>query len=237
QPELPYPADSFDFVLVPNSMEFFTDPRLVMREVYRVLKPTGLCIIPFTSQGAYKEYEKKQINMWKTMNDAQHMWIIGSFFKFSADAGWDDLKGYDMSTGESNMLTKFVGNSNELFVVQAKTEEEKQAALALVDPLVSVYDVLTELPAGVLFAPYKAILAEALASSCWTGSEEQIATLREGLGLTPAGDDFWGPLGEATKFLHPEDRVRLLVDFVRAFSGGEEMRRALLEVKDVLGPV
>lgn len=91
--------------------------------------------------------------------------------------------------------------------------------------------------AGVLFAPYKAILAEALASSCWTGSEEQIATLREGLGLTPAGEDFWGPLGEATKFLHPEDRVRLLVDFVRAFSGGEEMRRALLEVKDVLGPV
>ncbi|CAM9972532.1 unnamed protein product, partial [Ectocarpus sp. 12 AP-2014] len=146
KPELPYPADSFDFVLVPNSMEFFTDPRLVMREVYRVLKPKGLCMIPFTSQGAYKEYEKKQINMWKTMNDAQHMWIIGSFFKFSADAGWDDLKGYDMSTGESNMLTKLVGNSNELFVVQAKTEEEKQAALALVDPLVSVYDVLTELP-------------------------------------------------------------------------------------------
>ncbi|CBJ28685.1 conserved unknown protein [Ectocarpus siliculosus] len=237
KPELPYPADSFDFVLVPNSMEFFTDPRLVMREVYRVLKPKGLCMIPFTSQGAYKEYEKKQIKMWKTMNDAQHMWIIGSFFKFSADAGWDDLKGYDMSTGESNMLTKFVGNTNELFVVQAKTQEEKQAALALVDPLVSVYDVLAELPVGVLFAPYKAILAEALASSCWMGSEEQIATLREGLGLTPAGDEFWGPLGEATKFLHPEDRVRLLVDFVRAFSGEEEMRQALLEVKDVLGPV
>ena len=44
----------FDFVTVPNSMEFFTDPRSVMREVYRVLKPEGLCVIPFTSQGAYK---------------------------------------------------------------------------------------------------------------------------------------------------------------------------------------
>eukprot|EP00752_Nemacystus_decipiens_P010886 g9679.t1 len=280
KPELPYPDDSFDFVTIPNSMEFFTDPRLVMREAYRVLKPKGTCFVPFTSQGAYKEYEKKQIKMWKTMNDAQHMWIIGSFFKFSADAGWDDLKGYDMSTGESNVLTKFVGGANEIYVVQAskaippdpsdigntirnrlygtrsldtddvdfaalrlhatyrkaKTDQEKEAVLALVDPLVSVYDLLTELPPGVLFAPYKAIVAEALAPT-WTGSEDQKATLREGLGLTPAGDDVWGPLGEATKFLHPEDRVRLLVDFVRAFDGGEEMRQALLEVKDVLGPV
>lgn len=87
-----------------------------------------------------------------------------------------------------------------------------------------------------LFAPYKAILAEALAPS-WDGGEEQKATLREGLGLTPPGDAVWAPLGEATKFLHPEDRVRLLVDFVKAFSGGEEQRQALLEVKDVLGPV
>ncbi len=54
QSELPFPNDSFDFVMVPNSMEFFTDPRLVLREVYRVLKPKGLCLIPFTSQGAYK---------------------------------------------------------------------------------------------------------------------------------------------------------------------------------------
>ncbi|CAM9425922.1 unnamed protein product [Pylaiella littoralis] len=278
--ELPFPDDAFDFVTVPNSMEFFTDPRLVMREVYRVLKPQGLCLIPFTSQGAYKEYEKKQISMWKTMNDAQHMWIIGSFFKFSADAGWDNLKGYDMSVGETNMLTKFVGTSNELFVVQAskaippdasdigntirnrlygtrsldtddvdfaalrlhatyrkaKTDEEKQRVLDLVDPLVSVYDLLTELPAGVLFAPYKAILAEALAPT-WTGSEEERATLRQGLGLTAPGDEVWGPLGEATKFLHPEDRVRLLVEFVKAFKSGDEQRQALLEVKDVLGPV
>ncbi|CAM9495618.1 unnamed protein product [Scytosiphon promiscuus] len=236
KPELPYPDDSFDFVLIPNSMEFFTDPRLVMREAYRVLRPEGLCMIPFTSQGAYKEYEKKQIKMWKTMNDAQHMWIIGSFFKFSADAGWDDLKGYDMSAGESNVLSKFVGGANEIFVVQAKTDQEREAVLNLVDPLVSVYDVLTELPPGVLFAPYKAILAEALAPS-WSGTEEQRATLREGLGLTPPGDDVWAPLGEATKFLHPEDRVRLLVDFVKAFAGGEEQRQALLEVKDVLSPV
>ncbi|CAM9907571.1 unnamed protein product, partial [Laminaria digitata] len=119
---------------------------------------------------------------------------------------------------------------------KAETDEEREAVLSLVDPLVSVYDVLGELPAGVLFAPYKAILAEALAPR-WTGAEDQKAVLREGLGITPPGDDVWGPLGEATKFLHPEDRVRLLVDLVKMFGGTEEERRALLEIKDVLGPV
>ncbi|CAN0435637.1 unnamed protein product, partial [Laminaria digitata] len=129
QPELPFAADTFDYVVVPNTMEFFTDPRSVMREVYRVLRPEGLCLVPFTSQGAYKaserlEYEKKQIKMWKTMNDAQHMWIMGSFFKFSADAGWDNLRGYDMSSGESNVLTKLTGTDNALYVVQVGIQLE-----------------------------------------------------------------------------------------------------------------
>lgn len=43
-------------MLIPNTMEFFTDPRFVMREVYRVLRPEGLCMVPFTSKGAYKVY-------------------------------------------------------------------------------------------------------------------------------------------------------------------------------------
>ena len=36
-----------------------------------------------------QEYERKQIKMWKTMNDAQHMWIMGSFFKFRYHIIWN----------------------------------------------------------------------------------------------------------------------------------------------------
>lgn len=46
--------------------------------------------------------------------------FFGIYFRTSADAGWDDLKGYDMSTGESNVLSKFVGGANEIFVVQVR---------------------------------------------------------------------------------------------------------------------
>lgn len=55
--------------------------------------------------------------------------------------------------------------------------------------------------------------------------------------MTPPGDEFWTPLGEATKFLHPEDRVRLLVDLVPLFEGSADEKEALLEVKEVLPQV
>lgn len=79
-------------------------------------------------------------------------------------------------------------------------------------------------------------MAVALAEK-WSGSEVARATLREGLGLTTPGDEVWAPLGEATKFLHPEDRVRLLVDMLPFFEGSAEEQQGLLEVKEALPQV
>lgn len=55
--------------------------------------------------------------------------------------------------------------------------------------------------------------------------------------MTPPGDEVWAPLGAATKFLDPEDRVRLLVDMLPLFDGTPDEQEALLEVKDVLPQV
>ncbi|CAM9394518.1 unnamed protein product, partial [Discosporangium mesarthrocarpum] len=115
----------------------------------------------------------------------------------------------------------------------AKTEEEKEAVMNLIDPLVDIYTLLGEMKPGVLFSPYKAIVAVGLAP-IWDGSEKQKAVLREGLGLLPPTEDVWKPLGEKTSFLHPEDRVVLLVDIVKAFLGPEDRSEALSEIKDVL---
>lgn len=218
----------FPSLLEDTSLSYFIISFLFRRglSVFDVFPPF-LCHLICKFQ---QEYEKKQIKMWKTMNDAQHMWIVGSFFKFrhggscagvllvggggyivahplspvpcppspitcnfvirgwcnrfppyfiqsssrvaiyvddwllylvhasrsflvhlffffhpsspsffmffffwcspfpafclsSADAGWDNLKGYDLSPGGDNVLTKFVGgSSNLIFVVQASIE-------------------------------------------------------------------------------------------------------------------
>jgi hypothetical protein len=42
--------------------------------------------------------------MWRDMNDAQHMWVIGSFFHFSAGESWQELRGYDLTPAGSQGL-------------------------------------------------------------------------------------------------------------------------------------
>jgi ubiquinone/menaquinone biosynthesis C-methylase UbiE len=116
--QLAMPDESFDAVLIPNSIEFLLNPRAVLREAWRVLRPEGRCIVAFTSKDAYREYRKTQIKMWKDMNDAQHMWIVGSFFRFSADDSWEDLKGYEL-TPEGAKAGMSGGPGWEAYVVQA----------------------------------------------------------------------------------------------------------------------
>eukprot|EP00639_Heterosigma_akashiwo_P006018 CAMPEP_0194570156 /NCGR_PEP_ID=MMETSP0292-20121207/7584_1 /TAXON_ID=39354 /ORGANISM="Heterosigma akashiwo, Strain CCMP2393" /LENGTH=520 /DNA_ID=CAMNT_0039420549 /DNA_START=211 /DNA_END=1773 /DNA_ORIENTATION=- len=120
EPRLPLPDASFDAVLIQNAVEFFTDPLAVFREVYRLLKPDGYVIISFTGAGEYKEFEGKQIRLWRTMNDAQHMWIAGSYTKFSAEIGYSNLRGYELSPEAGALEGLTGGAAQRVFVVQAQ---------------------------------------------------------------------------------------------------------------------
>ena len=71
-------ADSFDAVLIANTMEFLVQPREVLREAWRVLKPGGNLIISFASKNRINE--ERQIKIWGTMNDDQRMWIVVRIF-------------------------------------------------------------------------------------------------------------------------------------------------------------
>lgn len=44
---LPSPAGSFDRVLAVNTVYFWPDPRLALREIHRVLRPEGLLVLGF----------------------------------------------------------------------------------------------------------------------------------------------------------------------------------------------
>jgi hypothetical protein len=81
-----------------NVVPFLTTPRKLFGEIFRVLKPGAVAVIGFTANTAVSDALKRgQIKVWKDMNSEQHLWIVGSYFQFSAGSGWSDLKGYDLS--------------------------------------------------------------------------------------------------------------------------------------------
>jgi hypothetical protein len=109
---LPYDSATFDRIVITSGIESLSDPRSLFREIWRVLKPGGSCITCF-SEKVYYPFQKSA-KMWTTMNDEQKIWIAGSYFHYSAGAGWEGIEGYDLlgSTGEQNMI--FELDSQEL---------------------------------------------------------------------------------------------------------------------------
>jgi hypothetical protein len=59
--------------------------------------------------------------MWTTMNDEQKIWIVGSYFHYSASEGWTDIEGYDLfsSTSKELIFDKKTETSEAAYVVQA----------------------------------------------------------------------------------------------------------------------
>jgi len=131
--------DSFDAIIMANTIDFLTSPREVFKTAWRLLKPGGIMLVSFMNKDANtKKFGDAQTNMWGQFTDDQHMYVCGSFFQFSAGEGWDGLKGFDISPAKEDGLP-IVGDllnskkSNNMFVVQAKKNYVKDS-INLDDP-------------------------------------------------------------------------------------------------------
>lgn len=96
EPKFPYPSNSFNTVIVTDGLESLTNPRDVFREIWRVLKPGGRCLCCFSSMPAKLPAMTSPVKMWTTMTDEQKIWIVGSYYQYSAGPGWKDIEGYDL---------------------------------------------------------------------------------------------------------------------------------------------
>ena len=130
---LPFEANSFDRIVVSSGVESLADPRSLYRDIWRLLKPGGKCITCFS--GKNYSPSPKSAKMWTTMNDEQKIWIAGSYFHYSAGAGWEGIEGYDLlgSTLEKNMVftsdskkqesTAYVVTANKIVIPTMETSD------------------------------------------------------------------------------------------------------------------
>jgi ubiquinone/menaquinone biosynthesis C-methylase UbiE len=58
---LPFPDDSFDGVMAASSVDQTPDPKRVLRELYRVLRPEGRLRIHYEALGVYRDGREKDI--------------------------------------------------------------------------------------------------------------------------------------------------------------------------------
>ena len=88
---IPLPDDGFDIIIMSTGVESLINPRDFFRDVWRILKPRGKCIICFSGNPNIPNLQP--VKMWTTMTAEQKIWIAGSYYQYSAGEGWENIEG------------------------------------------------------------------------------------------------------------------------------------------------
>jgi len=73
---LPLPDQSFDAVLNTVSVQYLQRPEAVFAEIYRILKPGGLCIVSFSNRMFYQ----KAIQAWRDGSESDRVNLVKGYF-------------------------------------------------------------------------------------------------------------------------------------------------------------
>jgi SAM-dependent methyltransferase len=71
-PRLPFPDQSFDAALCSLSIEYLLDPQQAVRELGRVLKPGGACLLSFSNRW----FPTKATSLWIDLHEFERMGLV-----------------------------------------------------------------------------------------------------------------------------------------------------------------
>ncbi len=89
-PVLPYGDNEFDAVTIAVSVQYLTRPLEVFREIGRVLRPDGGCVVSFSNRC----FPTKAVRLWRGMGDDGHIQLVGAYFHYSGcfnPPQWQDI--------------------------------------------------------------------------------------------------------------------------------------------------
>lgn len=85
-PQLPFADQSFDAAVITVSVQYLTRPLAVFEQLYRILKPGGVCIVTFSN----RMFPTKAVRIWRATTDRGHLELVAAYLESAAFA---DIRG------------------------------------------------------------------------------------------------------------------------------------------------
>jgi SAM-dependent methyltransferase len=92
-PRLPFADAEFDAAAICVSIQYLTQPVVVLRDLARVLAPGGPLVVTFSNRC----FPTKAVAIWQALDDAGHAQLIESYLRSAQ--GWTAIEALDRSPG------------------------------------------------------------------------------------------------------------------------------------------
>lgn len=86
-PGLPFADAAFDAVVITVSVQYLTQPVATFRQINRVLRPGGMCIVTFSN----RMFPSKAVRIWRDSGDQEHLELVAAYLDHAG--GFADIKG------------------------------------------------------------------------------------------------------------------------------------------------
>ncbi len=101
-PTLPFRDASFDACLISFSVQYLTQPVTIMREIARVLRPSGSLHIAYSN----RLFPTKAVALWQACSDAEHAQLVGAYLQDAS--GFADIRADRLVDGASGFDPLYV---------------------------------------------------------------------------------------------------------------------------------
>jgi SAM-dependent methyltransferase len=113
-PQLPFADGEFDAAGICVSIQYLVQPIAVLRELGRVVPPSGQALITFSNRC----FPTKAVAIWQRLDDAGHLRLVERYFALAGN--WSDIRILDRTAAEPG--------ADPLFAVVARSQGAHSAA-------------------------------------------------------------------------------------------------------------